>query len=115
MSWCNNKWEHEQEGRDDFRSGGYFGSDLEKERRRDSDPCAEAYMQGFERARRDEQEERERQEDEERRMEAERAEAAIAEDYAQRQLEEELYHREAQAASSSQAREHDASDVTGQL
>ena len=75
MSWCDNEQEHEEEGREEYRSGGYFGYDDEKERNRWSDPCAEAYMRGLERSRREGVEEQQRLEEEERRMDAERVAA----------------------------------------
>jgi hypothetical protein len=73
--WCNNEREHEDEGRRDYDRRGVLGYDQQRYFNRYWDACDDAYMRGFEQARRDEdrrREERVEEEAYERRRQAER-------------------------------------------
>lgn len=69
MGFCHNEYEHEREGADDFRWRGHYGMDRDKQRDRNEDDCAAAYVRGFERAERQDRQRREEEEAEQRRQE----------------------------------------------
>jgi hypothetical protein len=71
---CENPRDHQREGEDDFRNHGRYGFDLEKYYDRHSDDCAAAYMDGFNRAVRGDED---RREDEARQEQYQRGMAAM--------------------------------------